>query len=248
MKGLHVGCNCVRRKPFVSSRSEVAIVTVIVTKLICRYVVGTWSAKAVGTWSVNQIGLFIITHSDFCTDNIPTRSICSLLPSDAIPSAVSPFIRTIMRGFWVSGNYFFMTLKMYEITKIRVARTSLKTTFLTWRELALIKKERSCTCADRYEHSVRGQCWNTCARNSMVLDLWHKFHASPTHASCVWSETWHVVNLSLPRAINFKFPLQPNQKYNITKYERGFHSLLRRKVIILLNLAVLSLFSHSEWH
>ena len=79
MKGLHVGCNCVRRKPFVSCRSEVAIVTVIVTKLICRYVVSTWSVKAVGTWSVNQIGLFIITHSDFCTDNIPTRSICSLL-------------------------------------------------------------------------------------------------------------------------------------------------------------------------
>ena len=32
------------------------------------------------------------------------------------------------------------------------------------------------------------------------------------------------LTFSLPRVINFKFPLQPHQKYNITQYyeERGF--------------------------
>ena len=35
-------------------------------------------------------------------------------------------------------------------------------------------------------------------------------------------------SLSPPRGINFKFPLQPCQKYYITQYEDlDFHSLLR---------------------
>ena len=39
---------------------------------------------------------------------------------------------------------------------------------------------------------------------------------------------------SLPRVINFKFPLQPHQKYYITQCELlGSHSLLRWKMITL---------------
>ena len=42
------------------------------------------------------------------------------------------------------------------------------------------------------------------------------------------------LTLSLLRVINFKFPLQPQQKYYITQYgELGFYSLLRWKMIIL---------------
>ena len=45
-----------------------------------------------------------------------------------------------------------------------------------------------------------------------------------------WNEVWrtrgmleHILTLSLSRAINVKFPLQPHQKYYITQYgERGF--------------------------
>ena len=39
---------------------------------------------------------------------------------------------------------------------------------------------------------------------------------------------------SLPRVINIKFPLQPHQKYYITRYEGlDFHGLLRWKMIML---------------
>ena len=45
-----------------------------------------------------------------------------------------------------------------------------------------------------------------------------------------------ALTLSLPRVINFKFPLQPHQKYCTTQYEeRGFsYSFLRWKMIILV--------------
>ena len=47
------------------------------------------------------------------------------------------------------------------------------------------------------------------------------------------------VTLPLARVINFKFPLQPHQKYYVTQYEAhsmkklAFHSLLRWKLIML---------------
>ena len=42
---------------------------------------------------------------------------------------------------------------------------------------------------------------------------------------------WKIfLTLSLPRVINFKFPLQPHQKYNITQYgELGFSWLTQMK-------------------
>ena len=44
-----------------------------------------------------------------------------------------------------------------------------------------------------------------------------------------------ALTLYIPRVIKFKFPLQPHQKYYITlQYEElAFHSLLRRKMIVL---------------
>ena len=55
--------------------------------------------------------------------------------------------------------------------------------------------------------------------------------------------------LSLPRVINFKFLLQPHQKFHITQHEKlGFHSLLRRKMIILPILTTsLIYFSLKGW-
>ena len=47
---------------------------------------------------------------------------------------------------------------------------------------------------------------------------------------CMWDED---LTLSLPRVINFKFPLQPHHKYYITQYgDLAFDSLLRWKMII----------------
>ena len=43
-----------------------------------------------------------------------------------------------------------------------------------------------------------------------------------------WRTFRICLTLSLPRVINFKFPLQPHQEYYITQYEElGFRSLLR---------------------
>ena len=45
------------------------------------------------------------------------------------------------------------------------------------------------------------------------------------------------LTLSLPRVINFKFPLQPHQKYYITKYEEPVFSYLTKWKTIILSIS-----------
>ena len=53
--------------------------------------------------------------------------------------------------------------------------------------------------------------------------------AGTVFVSCVWRECVDLA-LSLPRVINFKFPLQPHQNYYTTQYEElGFSYLTQMK-------------------
>ena len=61
---------------------------------------------------------------------------------------------------------------------------------------------------------------------------------------------WVLVTLSLPRVINFKFRLQPPQKYNITQYgELDFSSITQMNNMIILPTLTASLihFSLKGW-
>ena len=54
-------------------------------------------------------------------------------------------------------------------------------------------------------------------------------------SSNIWFKFFNL--FTIPWVINFKFPLQPHQKYYITQYEElGLHSLLRWKMIPLPHL------------
>ena len=70
----------------------------------------------------------------------------------------------------------------------------------------------------------------------------HNKNASCTH--------WLTLTLSLPRVINFKFPLQPHPKYTITRYEElGFSLLTQMKDKFILPFLTTSLvrFSFKGW-
>ena len=69
---------------------------------------------------------------------------------------------------------------------------------------------------------------------------------TPARWICIYSRP---ETHSLPRAINFKFPPQHHQKYNITQFKNmAFHSLLRSQMIILPILTTsLTHFSLEGW-
>ena len=53
--------------------------------------------------------------------------------------------------------------------------------------------------------------------------LWTKRKMNSAQGSVSYWSVWLGVSPSLPRVINFKFPLHPHQKYHITQYEElGF--------------------------
>ena len=66
--------------------------------------------------------------------------------------------------------------------------------------------------------------WLDCWLVWYVTVPFRYFWCGRTHARPTESKTL-MITLSLPRVINFKLPLQPRQKYNITQFEElGFSS------------------------
>ena len=103
------------------------------------------------------------------------------------------------------------------------------------------------TCAALYSCRQRRQGLQTAWRHGILLNWFRDFHwrqdgecsirgwrsiAATVHKRWSWSfpmlDHDRLLTLWLPRVINFKFPLQPHQKYYITPSMKNlaFHSLL----------------------
>ena len=75
--------------------------------------------------------------------------------------------------------------------------------------------------------------WYTWIYISAMGSLW-RLISDPTDFCRSISHLMWTIHLSLPRVINFKFPLQPHQKYTPHSMKNlAFHSLLRLNMVIL---------------